>query len=75
MADCGPVVPTFSLTGSGTARFNLVFNGLNSEGVPIFTFQNITYQFEVPEPMSIFLLGGGLAALGAGLSRRCRRPL
>jgi hypothetical protein len=71
----GPAAPTFSLIGSGTARFNLLFNGLNSEGVPTFTFQSITYQFEAPEPMSILLLGGGLAALGAGLRLRYRRPL
>lgn len=72
MADCGPVVPTFSLVGIGTARFNLLFNGLNSDGVPIFTFQSITYSFEVPEPTSILLLAGGLAALGNGLRRKCR---
>jgi hypothetical protein len=67
-------VPTFSLTGSGTARFNLLFTGLNRDGVPTFTFQNITYHFAVPEPTSILLLGGGLAALSAGLRRRYRRP-
>ena len=73
IGDCGPVAPTFSLSGSGTARFNLLFNGLNSDGVPVFTFQNITYQFESPEPMSILLLGGGLVTLGAGLRLRCTR--
>ena len=72
MVPCGPVVPTFSVVGSGTARFNLLFTGLNSDGVPIFTFQNITYTFETPEPASMLLLGGGFAALSAGLRRKRR---
>ena len=68
----GPVISRFDLVGSGTATFTLLFSGLGSNGIPIFTFQSITYNFEVPEPASVLLLGGGLAALGAELRRRCR---
>jgi hypothetical protein len=75
MPDCGPVTPTFSLIGGGTASFDLVFNGLNTDGVPTFTFQDITYHFEVPEPMSLMLLAGGLTALGAAFRRRYRSRL
>lgn len=68
----GPVISNVSLIGSGTATFTVLFSGLNSNGTSIFTFQSITYRFEVPEPASVLLLGGGLAALGAALRRRCR---
>lgn len=70
----GPVISNVDLVGSGTATFSLLFSGLTTGGVPIFTFQTITYNFEVPEPTSILLLGGGLAALAAGLRRRWRLP-
>lgn len=74
--DCfiGPVVFSVSLIGSGTASIDLTFSGLTGNGTPIFTFQKVTYNFEVPEPTSILLLGGGLAALYAGTKRRRRRP-
>ena len=68
----GPVISRVDLVGSGTATFTVLFSGLNSIGTPIFTFQSITYNFEVPEPASVLLLGGGLAALGAALRRRRR---
>lgn len=65
----GPVVSSFSLVGGGTATFELIA-GSTPNGTPIFTFRTITYNFEVPEPASILLLGGGLAALGATLRRK-----
>jgi len=68
----GPVISSVDLVGSGTATFTALFSGFTSNGTPIFTFQSITYNFEVPEPASVLLLGGGLAALGAALRRRCR---
>ena len=74
VVNCGPVVPTFSLIGSGTAIVNLRFAGLNADGTPIFTFQNITYSFQpVPEPTSILLVGSGLAAFGIRLRRKQKR--
>ena len=69
----GPVVSSVDLVGSGTATFSLQFSGLGLNGAPLFTFRTITYNFEAPEPASILLLGGGLAALGAGLRRRRKR--
>lgn len=71
--DCffGPVVFSADLIGSGTATIDLIVGILNEK--PIYTFQKVTYNFEVPEPASILLLGGGLAALGARLRHRGRR--
>ena len=69
----GPVISTFTLVGGGTATFELIA-GTTSSGTPIFTFRTITYNFEVPEPASILLLGGGLAALATHLRRRYRAP-
>ena len=67
----GPVVSTFTVVGGGTATFELIA-GVTSSGARIFTFRTITYNFEVPEPTSILLLGGGLAALGSTLRHRYR---
>ena len=66
-----PAVSNFSLVGGGTATFELI-SGLTPLGTRVFTFRSITYNFEVPEPTSILLFGGGLAALVAKLSRRYR---
>lgn len=69
----GPVTSTFSVVGGGTATFELI-RSVTPVGTTIFTFRTITYNFEVPEPTSILLLGSGLAALAAGLRRKYRPP-
>ena len=69
-----PAVSDVTLVGSGTATFELIA-GVTPLGTRIFTFKTITYQFEVPEPTSIVLLGGGLAALAAKLRHRYRPRL
>lgn len=63
-----PAISNFSLVGGGTATIELI-GGFTPNGTRIFTFRSITYNFEVPEPTSILLLGGGLAALAARLRR------
>jgi hypothetical protein len=67
----GPPTSVFTLVGGGTATFELIA-GVTPSGVRIFTFRTITYNFEVPEPTSILLLGSGLAILGAKLRHRFR---
>ena len=64
-----PTISNFSLVGSGTATIELIA-GVTPLGTRVFTFRSITYNFEVPEPTSILLLGGGLAALAAKLRHR-----
>ena len=68
-----PPVFSVSMIGGGTATFDLIFSGLNLQGVPIFTFRSVTYNFEVPEPTSILLLGAGLTVLSTAIRRRRRR--
>ncbi len=67
----GPSVFSVNLIGSGTATIDLIFSGLFG-GLPGFTFEKVTYNFDVPEPASILLLGGALAALSARLRYRRR---
>lgn len=66
-----PPLFTVELVGAGVADLALQFSGFNSQGVAIYTFQNINYSFrnEIPEPVSLLLLSSGLAALGLKLRR------
>ncbi|MFN2407781.1 MAG: PEP-CTERM sorting domain-containing protein [Pyrinomonadaceae bacterium] len=59
------------LTGAGTATIDLTFL-TTIQGVPIDHFRSITYNFEVPEPASVLLLGGGLIGFAAKLRQNMR---
>lgn len=68
--DCSPGDAVFStqLVGQGIATVQLNFIGVNASGKSLYTFNNVTYNFqsaEVPEPMTITLLAAGLMGLGA----------
>ena len=68
--DCSPGDAVFStdLVGQGIATIQLNFIGSNASGNSLYTFNSVTYNFqsaEVPEPMTITLLAGGLMGLGA----------
>lgn len=69
--NCAFEPPTFSLdlVGGGTVNIDLQYL-FSPGGNPVFQFRNVTYTFETPEPMSILLLGGGLAGLAAKLHRK-----
>jgi hypothetical protein len=70
-----PAVFSVDLVGSGVATLQLDFSGFDVQGNPLFSFRSIRYDFEVPEPASILLLGAGLAAYGVGLRGRWRPKL
>lgn len=73
---CVTNFPVFSvdLIGGGLATVDLRFGGsFDNQGRPIYSLDKVTYQFEVPEPVSMMLLGGGLAALAAHLKLNRRR--
>ena len=68
---CGNPIFTTTLLGNGTATLHLVFSGVNHDGVPLFFFSSLVFDFgspvPTPEPMTITLLAGGVAGLGAKL--------
>jgi hypothetical protein len=73
---CVTNFPVFSvdLIGSGLATVDLSFGGFfDNQGRPIYALDKVTYEFEVPEPVSLMLLSGGLAALAAHLKLNRRR--
>jgi len=67
-AGCANASPVFTvdLFGSGFATLELLQVGDTSQ----FVFRSITYDFGVPEPMSILLLATGLTALSVRVNRR-----
>lgn len=68
------VFATRDLIGQGIATAHFAFGGVLDNGVTLYSFRSITYQFqEVPEPMTVILLGSGLIGLGARLRSRSRR--
>jgi|GEM_PF-1371392 len=68
------IVFTTQLTGSGIAFVELNF--FQTSTLSFFQFKQVTYVFDdpaaVPEPMSLLLLSGGLAALGGVRLKRHR---
>jgi hypothetical protein len=78
---CDQNNPIFSMTllGNGTATLHLLFSGVNHDGIPLFSFGSLDFDFgspvQTPEPMTITLLGAGVVGFAAKLrlSRRKRR--
>jgi hypothetical protein len=67
----GEPVPGIPVFGRGTATVELV---RNSGGEPVWEFKHARYEFEsaatIPEPGTIFLVGGGLIATVCGRKGR-----
>jgi hypothetical protein len=64
--------------GQGIVTVQLNFIGISASGHSLYTFNNLTYNFqpaEVPESMTITLLAAGLMGLGAKWKLAKKRSL
>ena len=67
------VFSTVELVGQGTLTVEFLFSGTLDNGVSLYSFKSLTYNFQdasVPEPMTMALLASGLLGLGAKLRSR-----
>ena len=69
-SNCSTVVFSTQIVGQGFAKAAFTFIG-NQNGVSLFTPASLRYDFrEIPEPLTITLLGTGLLGLGIKLKAR-----
>ena len=64
------------LKGLGLATLELTFRGILPDGSSSYEFKSLTYNFEtpeIPEPLSLVLLGSGVLGLGVNIRLRRKR--